>query len=71
TSQTSRHVPQSDLTASFFEFGEKRTAPTLPTLSNGPATGLLVSKFHIRAVLSKDPLTSCASSAEISMQVIL
>ncbi|KAG1735715.1 uncharacterized protein EDB91DRAFT_551328 [Suillus paluster] len=52
TSQISRqlHVPSSELTASFFEFVENRTAPTRATLLNEPATSLPVSKLHIRAV---------------------
>ncbi|KIK43479.1 hypothetical protein CY34DRAFT_711041 [Suillus luteus UH-Slu-Lm8-n1] len=41
TSQTSRHEPTHDLTASFFESGENRTAPEYSRLPvNGPANVL-------------------------------
>jgi hypothetical protein len=64
-------VPLCLLTASFVEFGENRTALTPCSLSpNGPATSFPVVRFHIRAVLSSDPLASSVLSTEISTQLI-
>ncbi|KAG0693943.1 hypothetical protein DFH29DRAFT_1006785 [Suillus ampliporus] len=59
------------MTASFFECGENQTAPTQSLVSDGPVTGLSVSKFHIRAVKSSDPLRSSLLSAGIAMQAML
>jgi hypothetical protein len=67
TSHTSRHFPEYELTASFFESGDNRTAlgplrkgtlKFVGEFSNGPATSLPVSKLHICIVKSSDTLAS-------------
>lgn len=70
TSQISSHLPVHDLTASFFESVDNRTAPTQSTFLKGPATSFPVFKLQIRAVTSHDLLTSSVLSSAMSTQVI-